>query len=146
MVDKLGLPFPLLSDPDGTGAIKPYDVWQADASIARPAVVLVAPDAQEAYRVVGSDFADRPTEGEVLAEVQRLRLPSTSQPPPRPGDQQPGPRAVDLAWLPAYLRGAKFAATAIGMRVPEAGRQVDRLTMEYDRYLDALKQRKEEHR
>lgn len=141
MVRKLGLPFPLLSDPDGTGAIKPYDVWHADASIARPAIVLVDPDGRQAYRTVGGDFADRPTEDEVLAEVQRLGLPGTSQEPPRPGDPQPGPRAVDLGWLPAYLRGAKFAATALGMRVAEAGPQVDRLTAEYDRYLDALKQR-----
>lgn len=139
MVEKLQLPFPLLSDPDGSGAIKPYDVWHDDASIARPAIVLVRPDGEVAFRHVGGDFADRPTEDDVLAEVRALDLPAIEQPAPRPGRAEPGERAVDLGWLPAYLRGAKFAATAVGMRVPEAAEQVETLKAEYDRYQAALK-------
>lgn len=142
MVDKLGLPFPLLSDPDGTGAIQPYGVWHPEPKIARPAAVLVAPGGRVVYRRVGSDFADRPTEDELLDQAELLDLPASSQPPPRPGDPHPGDRAVDLGWLPAYLRGAKFAATALGMRLPEAAGQVEVLTAEYDRYMQALKQRK----
>lgn len=143
MVAKLGLPFPLLSDPDGAGAIKPFDVWHPEPAIARPAAVLVGPDGFEAFRQVGSDFADRPTEEELLEAVRRLGLPATTQSPPRPGAPRPGSRAVDLGWLPAYLRGAKFAATALGMRVPQAAGQVEALTAEYDRYLHAVHQRKE---
>lgn len=142
MVAKLGLPFPLLSDPGGQQAIVPYDLWHAEQQIARPATVLVAPGGQVAYRNVGSDFADRPSEQELVDRVERLRLPPTEQPPPQPGDPQPGPRAMDLAKLPAYLRGAKFAATALKMRVPAAAEQADRLTAEYDRYLQALADRR----
>lgn len=142
MVDKLGLPFPLLSDPDGSGAIKPYDAWHPEPSIARPAVVFVDPDGRQVFRRVGTDFADRPTEADLLAVVEDRGLPPTTQEPPRPGDPRPGERAVDLGWLPAYLRGAKFAATALGMRVPQAGDQVEVLTAEYDRYLQAVRQRR----
>ncbi len=141
MVDKLGLPFPLLADPGGDLAIKSYDVWHEDASIARPAVVIVAPDGTVALRRVSSDFADRPTEDEILAAVQDLGLPATEQQTPTPGDPEPGKRAVDLSWLPAYLRGAKFAVTAVGMRVPEAQQEAEVLKAEYDRYIEVLKQR-----
>ncbi len=142
MVDKIGLPFPLLSDPDGSTAIKPYDVWHQDASIARPALVLVASDSTVPLRWVGSDFADRPAELDVLTAVQELDLPATEQEPPAPGEPQPGKRAaVDLGWLPAYLRGAKFAATALAMRVPEAAEQADVLKAEYERYLEVLTHR-----
>lgn len=143
MVDKLGLPFPLLSDPDGERAIKAYGVWNPDAAIAKPAVVVVGPDGGERFRQVGGDFADRITEEELLDAVGRLDLPGTSQPPPQPGTPEPGERAVDLSWLPAYYRGAKFAATAIKGRVPEAKGDADRLLAEYDRYLDALRWRRE---
>lgn len=142
MVEKLALPFPLLSDVGGSSAIKPYDLWHPDPEIARPAIVVVAPDGTAAFRRVGSDFADRPTEDDVVAEVERLNLPPTSQAQPRRGNPRPGGRAVDLAWLPAYLRGAKFAATALGMRMPEAAGEVETLTAEYDRYLDAVRNRR----
>lgn len=33
-VEKLRLPFPLLSDPEGTQAIRPYDVWHGGKSSA----------------------------------------------------------------------------------------------------------------
>ena len=142
MVDKLGLPFPLLADPGGELAIKPYDVWHEDASIARPAVVIVAPDGSVALRRVSRDFADRPIEDGLLAAVQNLGLPATEQEAPTPGDPEPGKRAaVDLSWLPAYLRGAKFAVTAVGMRVPEAQQEAEVLKAEYDRYIEVLKQR-----
>ena len=39
MVEKLGLPFGLLSDPGGEGAIKPYGVWDEGNPFARTAVV-----------------------------------------------------------------------------------------------------------
>lgn len=138
MVDKLGLPFPLLSDPGGEQAIKAYDCWNAEPQIAHPAVEIVAPTGTVAFRQVGSDFADRPTEDEVLIEVQRLNLPATTQEAPHPGAAQPGERAFDLSLLPAYLRGAKFAATALSMRVPEAVEQAEVLKAEYERYLTAL--------
>lgn len=141
MVGKLDLPFPLLSDPDGEGAIRPYDVWHGEQSIARPAIVVVAPDFSVAFRRVSSDFADRPLENDLVDEVGKLGLAPTVQDRPEPGTAEPGKRAVDLAWLPAYLRGAKFAVTALATRVPQAVEQAETLKGEYDHYIEVLKNR-----
>jgi hypothetical protein len=138
MVDKLGLPFPILSDPDGAEASRRYDVWDDDGSMAKPAVVVVRPDGTEVFRQVGGDFADRITEDELVDRLQELDLPATTQEPPQPGEPVPGPKAVQLATLPAYYRGAKFAVTAVKGRVPEAQDTAERLLAEYDRYLAAL--------
>ncbi len=138
MVDKLGLPFPILSDPAGAAAIRPYDVWDDKGSMAKPAVVVIRPDGTEAFRQLGGDFADRLTEDELVDRLQRLNLPGTTQEAPRPGGSVPGPRAVQLATLPAYFRGAKFAVTAVRGRVPAAKDTAERLLDEYERYLSAL--------
>ena len=44
MIQKLLLPFRLLSDPEGERAIKRYEVWNEQGRIAIPAVVAVARD------------------------------------------------------------------------------------------------------
>ncbi len=139
MVEKLHLPFPLLSDPDGTGAIKPYDVWDQERAVARPAVVIVDTAGEQVYRQVSRDFADRLTEDDVVAEVRTLQLPPVIQDPPSPGEPQPSERAMPVAALGPYYRGAKFAATAVGMRVAEAAREADALAEEVARYAEAVK-------
>jgi hypothetical protein len=140
MVEKLDLPFPLLSDPDGEGAVKPYGVWSEGRRIARPAIVVITPDGAEAVRRESSDFADRPPEEEVLEAVRRLRLPPTTQPRPAPGRPEPGPRALSLAFLGPYYRGARFAAEALALRVPEVKEQADRLIEVVERYGEAIRE------
>jgi peroxiredoxin len=67
MVDKLLLPFPVLSDPDAT-VIEPWGLLNAaEKGIAKPALFLVLPDRSLAYRYVGRDFTDRPTDDELFA-------------------------------------------------------------------------------
>lgn len=67
MVDKLLLPFPVLSDPDAT-VIEPWGVLNvAEKGIAKPALFLVLPDWSLAFRYVGEDFTDRPTDEELFA-------------------------------------------------------------------------------
>ena len=66
MVDKLLLPFPLLSDPEGL-VIKAGGVWSdTEGGIAKPSIFAVRPDGSIAWEYVGSDFADRPTDGELF--------------------------------------------------------------------------------
>lgn len=142
MVAKLSLPFPLLSDPGGEGAIKPYGAWDEGHPFARPSVVVVAPDQTVSYRQVGEDFADRLGEDEIVAALGPLGVPPTSQGPPQPGRPAPGPRAVDLAWLPAYLRGGRFAVRALAGRVPGAEREAEAMTEVYDRFTAALAARR----
>ena len=138
MAAKLRLPFPLLSDPGGEQAIRPYGVWHEGNPYGRPAVVIVAPGARVTFREVGEDFADRLDEDEIIAALARLGLPPVTQDPPVPGQPAPGPRAVNVAWLPAYLRGGRFAVQALSGRVPEARPEAEAMTTVYDRFQKAL--------
>ena len=72
MVDKLLLPFPLLSDPEGT-VVKSYGVWtDGDGGIARPSMFAIRQDLSMAWEYVGEDYADRPTDDALLALAARL--------------------------------------------------------------------------
>jgi peroxiredoxin len=67
MVDKLLLPFPVLSDPDAS-VIEPWGLLNAaEKGIAKPALFLVQPNRSIAFRYVGQDFTDRPTDEELFA-------------------------------------------------------------------------------
>ena len=66
MIDKLLLPFKILSDPDGDLAIKRYGFWNAQGRIAIPAVVVVGRDQRVRYRYAGRDFADRPGDDDII--------------------------------------------------------------------------------
>lgn len=70
MVDKLLLPFELLSDPDGTVAIQPYGFWDPNDSIARPSIVLVDRGGKVLYVYTGRDFADRPGDDAIFAAAR----------------------------------------------------------------------------
>ena len=70
MVDKLLLPVPLLSDPEGR-VIKDYGVWSdGEGGIARPSLYAVRGDGSIAWRYVGGDYADRPTDDELFASLK----------------------------------------------------------------------------
>lgn len=70
MVEKLLLQFPLLSDPDGR-VIKEWGVWSdGEGGIARPSIFAVRKDGAIAWRYVGVDYADRPTDEEVFDSLK----------------------------------------------------------------------------
>ncbi len=118
MVEKLALPFPVLSDPDGTAAVRPFGVWDDEGHMALPAILVIAPDATEAYRYAGVDFMDRPDDSDVLGALDALRLaPITAS--TRTASHltpDPGPRTVPLADLAIYMRGVRFAMQAMAQR------------------------------
>jgi hypothetical protein len=118
MIEKLNLPFPMLSDPDRSLSIGPFGLMNEDdrRRLATTATVLIGSDGDEVMRLVSRDYADRPFEGEVLDAVQRLNLDSVEQPPPAPGIPEPGPNAMPFRDLRTYFRGAKFGSKAIGLR------------------------------
>jgi len=68
LIEKLILPYSLLSDPDGE-VIKWYDVWDEEGQIARPAIFAIDRDGVVRYVYVGQDFADRPGDDEVHAAL-----------------------------------------------------------------------------
>jgi peroxiredoxin len=70
MIEKLLLPFEILSDPEGR-VIKEYDVWNPqEGGIAKPSLFLVRPDRSVAFRYTGGDFADRPADEQLLAAAE----------------------------------------------------------------------------
>ena len=143
-IEKLDLPFPMLSDPDRSAIIEPMGVADPNDAreISRPAMVLIEPGGEEAWRYVSRDFADRLPEDDVLEHARSLGLESTSQEPPETVDPEPGPRAMPLDGLPYYLRGARFAAMAMGLRHRDLGDEIKEDSKAYvaemDRMLEAV--------
>lgn len=131
MVEKLRLPFPLLSDPDAA-AIAAWDVYDpvggTHGPIARPAIFVVGRDLSIPYEYVGRDFADRPPNPvlfEAMAAVKDVSpraLDSTELAPgPRPRDaRSPADKPMPLADIPPYFRGASFGVQAISLRTDDA--------------------------
>jgi peroxiredoxin len=70
MIEKLLLPFDLLSDPEGEVAIKPFGLWDDQGRISKPALVLTDRDRVVRYIYEGRDFADRPKDAEILQAIQ----------------------------------------------------------------------------
>ncbi len=66
MIDKLLLPFDLLSDAEGEVAIKPFGFWDAAGRISKPALVLTDGQGVVRYVYEGRDFADRPKDEIVM--------------------------------------------------------------------------------
>ena len=118
MVEKLHLPFPILSDPGGEGASKPYGVWDEAGKMARPAILVLDPHGNEVYRYVGEDFMDRPTDEVVIEAVAGLGLEPLEISPETAGHvaPEPGGRAMKLADLAIYMRGVRFSSNALANR------------------------------
>lgn len=146
MVEKLSISFPLLSDPDRSLLIEPMGVADpADArNIARPAMILFGPDQSERWRFVSRDYADRLPNQQVLEHVRSLGLPPTGQDAPAVGPAEPGLRAMPFDGLFYYLRGARFAAQAMGLRHKHLGDEIKEDSKAYvaemDEMLEAVKE------
>jgi peroxiredoxin len=70
MVEKLLLPFPLLSDPEGR-VIKEWNVWNdGEGGIAKPSMFAIRADGSIAWQYVGQDFADRPEDDDVFSALK----------------------------------------------------------------------------
>ncbi len=118
VMEKLALPFPILSDPDRSRAITPlgFADEKDPRRIARPSVLIVDRAGEEVYRFVGRDFADRPDEDHLLEAVAALDLPPTTQEPPVVGEARPGEKAYPLEGLVPYFSGAGLAVYALRQR------------------------------
>jgi hypothetical protein len=144
MIEKLRLPFPMLSDPDRSAAIEPLGVANHSdpRSIAIPAIIVVAPTGEEVIRIESRDFADRIPEDELLERLRALELTPAGQDPPEPGPAEAGPRAMPVSAMEPYWRGARFAVTAMKMRFPETGEDADAYVAMLDRYIEAVRELK----
>jgi hypothetical protein len=118
MVEKLNLPFPMLSDPDRELSIGPFGLRNEDdpRGLAISATVLIDHRGEEVMRLVSRDYADRPLEDVVIDSLRNLELDPVEQPQLTPGIPEPGATAMAFGDLRTYFRGAKFGAKAMGMR------------------------------
>jgi peroxiredoxin len=121
MVGKLLLPFPLLSDPRGDLA-KRLGLWDAEEGVAVPSVVVIDRSGEIRHLYSGSDLADRPDEGELLAALEGIPVGIeriTGEPEivvnareAREESVRPDKPQITLDQLLTYFRGA-FSATVV---------------------------------
>ena len=137
MVEKLSVPFPILSDPDRTGAINAYGVADEKdpREIARPAVFVVSPDREIVFENVSTDFADRHAELDAIDALKSLSLAPTGVEQIRTVGAEPGSKALGLDAMEPYYRGAKFAGVALRMRLPDKAADISAYVEQMDRYL-----------
>lgn len=72
LAERLGLEFPLLSDPDAR-VIAAFGVQMQGQALAVPATFVVRPDRSIAWHYVGDTVPDRPPVDVVREEIERLR-------------------------------------------------------------------------
>jgi len=144
VMEKLALPFVILSDEDRDQAVRPlgFEDEKDVRQISRPGVAVISPDGDVVYRYVGRDYADRPNEEDLLSDLAKLGLEPVDQPVDQVGAIEPGEKAMPGEGLRHYFSGAKFANLALRRRHRDLGDDFQDDTKAYvqmiERYLDAL--------
>lgn len=144
IMEKLALPFVILSDEVRDKAVTPlgFADEKDPRQISRPGVVIISPEGEIVYRYVGRDYADRPKEDDLLAELSKLGLPSVIQEADPRGPSEPGEKAMPGVGLKYYFSGAKFATLALRSRHREAGDEFRDDAKAYvqmvERYIESL--------
>jgi len=155
MVKKLGLPFPLLSDPHGD-VIKGLGLWNEEEGVSEPTIVVL--DKAGVVRRLysgGGDFSDRPTEDalfKVLEEVGSRGENEGGEPEIRVSIDEaeretvrPEKPALTLEELGPYYLGSHFAAIAMKKKLEgEAREKVDGYQDLVDEYGSAIQQTAEQ--
>jgi hypothetical protein len=138
MVEKLDLPFLLLSDPRGD-LIKSLELWNEEEGVSEPAVVVL--DGSGTMRRLysgGTDFSDRPPEEALLAALEEVgatdgETTDGGEPEVRVSAEEaenetvrPDKPALTLEQLGPYYLGTYFATVAMQKKLEgEAREEVD---------------------
>jgi hypothetical protein len=141
------LPFAIVSDPGGEQLLQPLDAWNPNerGGIGWPTLMLVAPDGVETYRMRSRDFADRPTDDDVLAAARSLGLPPIELgPAPAASEPEEHDGALRVEAFGPYFRGVRFGGIALAGRVTNDADRNEATAMSTMAvsFLDALKQRR----
>lgn len=152
MVEKLALPFSLLSDPEGELA-KRCGVWNEDEGVAEPAIVVLDPSNEVRYAYTGGrDFSDRPAEEEVISAIEEANTAgngASGEPEIRvtaseaaESTVRPERPPMPLESLRPYYLGAYFTSVALKKRIGdnEDGQKVDEYRELVERYSEAVRQ------
>lgn len=133
MVEKLDLPFPLLSDPRGD-VIKSLDLWNDSEGVSEPAILILDGTGKVRYRYSGGqDFSDRPREDvllEILDDTDAGGEPDDDEPAVRVSAAEaeaetlrPERPAMSLEALQPYYMGAHFTAVALQKKLEDGARE-----------------------
>src|ERR687893_2155978 len=146
MVEKLDLPFPLLSDPRGE-LIKRCDLWNDEESASEPAIVALNKSGTVQYLYSGgTDFADRPQEESLLYILDRVVSESDED---YGGDEpeiqisaeeaenetvRPDKPTITLEQLKPYYRGVYFATVSMNKKLVDEGLQGESIAKRVNDY------------
>lgn len=132
MVEKLDLPFPLLSDPRGE-LIKRVGLWNEEEGVSEPAIVVL--DRSGTVRHLysgGKDFTDRPPEESLLGTLEEMEAADgefgggeseirVSAEEAENETVRPDKPAITLEQLGPYYLGTYFATVAMQKKLEDLG-------------------------
>jgi hypothetical protein len=146
MVEKLDLPFHLLSDPRGE-LIKYCGLWNEEEGVSEPAIVALDKSGTVQYLYSGgSDFADRPQEESLLYILDRVGSESDEE---YGGDEleirisaeeaenetvRSDKPVLALEQLKPYYRGVYFATVSMNKKLLDEGLQGDSIAKRVNGY------------
>ena len=135
MVEKLDLPFPLLSDPRGDFA-KRLGLWNEGEGVSEPAIVALDGSGTVRYLYSGgTDFADRPREESLLHILDRAGGHGAGYEGGEPGEPEvsvsaeeaeaetvrPDKPVITLEQLRPYYQGVYFATVSMKKKLAQEG-------------------------
>ncbi len=144
MVEKLDLPFPLLSDPRGD-LIKRCGLWNDEEGVPEPAIVALDKSGTVQYLYSGgTDFADRPQEESLLYILDRVGSDGEydgGEPDIRTSAEEaenetvrPDKPAITLEQLQPYYRGVYFATVSMKKQLADEGLQGESIAKRVNDY------------
>ena len=145
MVEKLDLPFPLLSDPRGE-LIKRCSLWNDEEGVSEPAIVALDQSGTVQYLYSGgTDFADRPQEESLLYILDKVGSDGEEygggEPDIRISAEEaenetvrPDMPAMTLEQLQPYYRGVYFATVSMNKKLADESRQGESIAKRVNDY------------
>ena len=144
MVEKLDLPFPLLSDPRGE-LIKRCGLWNDEEGVSEPAIVALNKSGTVQYLYSGgTDFADRPQEESLLYILDKVGNDGEyggGEPDIRISAEEaenetarPDKSAMTLEQLQPYYRGVYFATVSMNKKLADEGLQGESIAKRVNDY------------
>jgi hypothetical protein len=149
MVEKLGLPFPLLSDPRGD-LIKRLGLWNDEEGVSEPAIVALDGSGTVRYLYSGgTDFADRPQEESLLYILDKVSGDGEGYGAGEPdirissGEAEedtvrPEKPVITLEQLRPYYQGVYFATVSMQKKLAEEGLEGGNLARRLEGYKELV--------
>ena len=149
MVEKLGLPFPLLSDPRGD-LIKLLGLWNGEEGVSEPAIVALDGSGTVRYLYSGgTDFADRPQEESLLYILDKVSGEGEGYGAGEPdirissGEAEedtvrPEKPLITLEQLRPYYQGVYFATISMQKKLAEEGLEGGNLARRLEGYKELV--------